>query len=251
MVHKAAASHIGACLSMADILAVLYGRVLRIDPQRPHWPDRDRYLLSKGHAAAIVYSALAERGFFPSEWLEQYCQDDGPLPGHISHVGVPGVEVSTGSLGHALPIAVGMALAAKQDGADWKVYVQMSDGECDEGSVWEAILFAAQAGLDNLVVVVDYNKIQSLDRVANVSELEPFADKWRAFRWSVVEVDGHDHDALTQALTSPPARQGRPSVIIAHTVKGKGVSFMEDTVAWHYRSPDADQLAKAVAELSA
>lgn len=249
MVHRANASHIGSCLSMADILAVLYGRVLRVDPARPDWAGRDRYLLSKGHATAIVYAALAERGFFPDAWLDRYCEDGGPLPGHVSHVGVPGVEVSTGSLGHALPIAAGMALAGKQDQAPWRVYVQLSDGECDEGSVWEAILFAGHAKLDNLVVVVDYNKIQSLDRVAAVADLEPFADKWRAFRWAVREIDGHDHDAILQALTD--LEPGKPNVVIAHTVKGKGVSFMEDTVAWHYRSPNDELLAQALAEVEA
>jgi transketolase len=236
---------------MADILAVLYGRVLRVDPARPDWADRDRFILSKGHGAAIVYAALAARGFFPREWLATYCQDGSRLGGHISSHGVPGVEVSTGSLGHGLSIGCGMALAGKSVGSPYRVFVMLSDGELDEGSNWEPILFAPHHGLDNLVAIVDYNKIQSFGSVADVLQLAPLADKWRAFRWEVREIDGHDYSQIEEALTAPPAEPGRPVVVIAHTIKGKGVSFMEGQLAWHYRSPDGAQLERALAELEA
>jgi transketolase len=247
MVARAKASHIGTCLSMADLLAVLYTRFLRVDPGRPHWPGRDRFLLSKGHGAAILYAALAERGFFPTADLDDYCRDGSPLMGHVSHH-VPGVEVSTGSLGHALPIGCGMALAGKRGQQPYRVVVLLSDGELDEGSNWEAILFAGHHRLDNLVAIVDFNKIQSFGRVRDVLDLDPLADKWRAFRWVVREIDGHDERAIEAALAAVPFEPGRPSVLIAHTVKGKGVSFMEDQLAWHYRSPAPEQLAAALRE---
>ena len=251
MTHAAKASHVGTSLSMADLLAVLYGSVLRIDPAKPDEPDRDRFVLSKGHGAAAVYAVLAERGFFPREWLDTYTRDGSPLAGHISHYGVPGVEVSTGSLGHGLPIGCGMALAGQRDRRPYRVFVLLSDGECDEGSNWEAILFAPHHKLENLVAIVDYNKIQSLGAVKEILDLEPFVAKWQAFGWAVREIDGHDHEQIHQALSSVPFKVGRPSVIIAHTVKGKGISFMEDKVLWHYRSPSAEQLAEALAELEA
>lgn len=248
MVHRARASHIGSCYSMADLLAALYGSVLRIKPDQPDWPDRDRLLVSKGHAAAAVYAVLAETGFFPVDWLETYCQDGTRLAGHVTH-SVPGVELSTGSLGHALSVACGMALAGKVDAAAYRVFVLLSDGECDEGSIWEAALFAPHHRLDNLVAIVDYNKIQSFGTVRDVLDLEPFADKWRAFGWSVVEVDGHDHVGLLNVLASPPHAPGRPTVAIAHTIKGKGVSFMENQLAWHYKSPSDEDLAAALEQL--
>ena len=249
MVHRAGSSHIGTCLSMADLLAVLYGDVLRVDPGNPDWPDRDRFVLSKGHGAAIAYAVLAECGFFPTAELERYCEDGSRLAGHLTHHGSPGVEVSTGSLGHGLPIGCGMALAGKRDGGSSRVFVLMSDGELDEGSSWEAILFAPHHGLDNLVAIVDYNKIQSFGTVSEVLELDPLAAKWAAFRWGVREIDGHDHGQIAEALRSAPFEPGKPSVVIAHTVKGKGVSFMEDDLAWHYRSPDEEQLEAALREL--
>jgi transketolase len=249
MVHRVNASHIGSCFSIADILAVLYGQAMRVDPAHPHWVDRDRFVLSKGHAAAAVYAVLAERGFFPAEWLETYYRNDSPLAGHITHHGVPGVEVSTGSLGHGLSIACGMALAGKRRSMPYRVFALLSDGECDEGSTWEAAMFAPFHGLDNLVTIVDYNKIQSFGTVKEVLNLEPFADKWRAFGWSVRELDGHDIDGLGQTFAAIPFESSKPSLVLAHTVKGKGVSFMENQLAWHYRSPDAAQLATAIAEL--
>lgn len=251
MVHRARASHVGTCLSIADILAVLYTGVLRIDPAHPDAPDRDRFVLSKGHGGAALYAVLAERGFFPAAWLDAYCADGGRLAGHATHHGVPGVEVSTGSLGHGLPLACGMALSARRTGRSTRVVALLSDGECDEGATWEAALFAPHHRLDNLLAIVDYNKIQSFGRVADVLDLEPLAAKWRAFRWEVREVDGHDHDALRAAFADLPAAPGRPTMVIAHTVKGKGVRFMEDDLAWHYRSPTDAELAAALAELGA
>lgn len=248
MVHKANASHIGTCLSMADLLAVLYTSVLRVDPANPKWPARDRFILSKGHGAAIVYAVLAERGFFPTEHLDTYCQDGSELTGHIHHT-VPGVEVSTGSLGHGLSIGCGMALAAKSGQQSWRVFVMLSDGELDEGSNWEPILFAPHHRLDNVIAIVDNNKIQSFGTVKEVLDLDPLADKWPAFGWAVREIDGHDLGQIENALAATPFEQGKPSVIIAHTVKGKGVSFMEDTLTWHYRSPNQEQLAQALNEL--
>lgn len=250
MTSAANASHIGSCLSMADILAVLFTRVLRIVPGRRDDSGRDRFILSKGHAAAILYAALAEAGFLPVKMLAEYCKDGSMLIGHVSHA-VPGVEVSTGSLGHGLPIAVGMALAAKADGRPSRLFCLLSDGECNEGSNWEAILFAPHHKLDNLIAIVDYNKIQSFGRVADVLDLSPFPEKWRAFGWETIEIDGHDRASLERTLTALPTAPRRPTCLIAHTIKGRGVSFMEDSLEWHYKSPNAEQLAKALAEVSA
>lgn len=240
-------SHVGSCLSVIDILAVLYAEVLRSNPHEPDWPDRDRLVLSKGHAGAALYAVLAECGYFDVGLLDQHCQDGSSFCGHVA-VGVPGVEVSTGSLGHGLPIATGMALGAARGGKAWRTVAVMSDGECDEGSVWEAALFAAHHKLGNLLAVVDYNGLQSLATVAETLTLEPFADKWRAFGWDVTEVDGHDHNALRDLMGSHWGGS-RPRCVLAHTVKGKGVSFMEDQVLWHYRVPQGDELAAAIREL--
>ena len=248
MVHAAKASHIGSCLSSADILAVLYDHILKVDPGRPEWPDRDRFLLSKGHGVAILYAVLAEKGFFPKDTLLSYCQNGSLLMGHISHH-LPGVEISTGSLGHGLPIGCGLALATKKDARDYRTYVLLGDGEMDEGSNWEAMLFAAHHKLDNLIAIVDYNKIQSFGRVKDVLDLEPLTDKWRSFCWSVSEINGHDHMEISNAFKSLPIESGKPTVIIAHTIKGKGVSFMENLLAWHYKTPTDAELAQALAEL--
>jgi transketolase len=248
MVYRASASHVGSCLSIADLLAVLYGNILRIDPTSPNWPGRDRFILSKGHAAAAAYAALAERGFFSKEWLDTYCQDGSELGGHMTF-GVPGVEVSTGSLGHGLSIGCGMALAGKKEEQSYRVFVLLSDGECDEGSTWEAVLFAAHHHLDNMIAIVDYNKIQAYGKVSEVLGLEPLADKWQAFNWKVHEIDGHDCGQIEEALKSVPWEPDRPSCVIAHTIKGKGVSFMENQLAWHYKSPNEEQLQQALAEL--
>jgi transketolase len=248
MVAQAKASHLGGCLSLADVLAVLYREILRLNPGQPDWPDRDRFILSKGHAGAALYAALAETGFFPAEELTRFGQNGSALMAHVSHQ-VPGVEFSTGSLGHGLPFGCGKALAAKRQGRRWRVFVMLSDGELDEGSTWEALLFAPHHHLDNLIAIVDYNKIQSLGAVSEVLELAPLADKLRAFRWAVREVDGHDHQAIRAALTTVPWEAGKPSCLIAHTIKGKGVDFMEDQLLWHYQSPDAEQVKAALRQL--
>jgi transketolase len=249
MTSTGGSSHVASGLSMADIAAVLYTSVLSVRPAEPAWDGRDRFILSKGHAGAAIYAALAEVGFFPVSKLSTHCQDGSDLSGHVSHKDNPGVEVSTGSLGHGLGIGAGMAYSARLRHAGHRVFVLMSDGECDEGPVWEAALFAGHHRLANLVAIVDYNKIQSLASVADTLALEPFADKWRSFGWIVREVDGHDHDALSAALPQrDPA--GSPSCVIAHTVKGRGVSFMENSVLWHYRSPQGDELEAALAELA-
>lgn len=242
-------SHVGSCLSIADIIALLYGEVLRIDPADPSWPERDRFILSKGHAGACVYAALAERGFFPKAQLERHYRNGSNLSGHVSHKGVPGVELSTGSLGHGLGIGAGMAMQFRRTGGQQRAYVLLSDGECDEGSVWEAALFAAHHKLSNLCAVIDHNKLQSLARVEDTISLEPFADKWRAFGWNVERIDGHDHPALRRAFASAAEAADRPTCILADTIKGRGVSFMENQVLWHYRSPQGDELEAALREL--
>lgn len=251
MTHLSGGSHIASILSVADIIAVLYSDVLRYDPNNPKMAERDRFILSKGHAGAAIYAALAESGFFETERLKTHYQNGSILSGHVSHKGVPGVEFSTGSLGHGLPVAVGMAQAAKMDGKAHRVYVVLGDGECDEGSVWEAALFANHFGLNNLVAIVDHNKMQSLDFCENTLKLAPFAEKWRSFGWNALQVDGHDHNALRKAFENA-AHSEKPTVIIADTVKGKGISFMEFDILWHYRFPhDGWEYDDALKELHA
>lgn len=249
MTNRAKSSHVGSNLSMAELLAVLYGKVLRIDPARPEAPYRDRFVLSKGHACAALYAVLAERGFFPKEWLHSFYADGAKLPGHATAKGIPGVEVSTGSLGHGLPIATGMAWAAKLAGETHRVYCLLSDGECDEGSNWEAALFAPHHKLSNLTVLVDYNKIQSLGDVSEVCGLEPFTDKWESFGWNVASIDGHDTREIETTLLAAQEETERPTCVIANTIKGKGVSFMEESLLWHYRTPQGDEYTAAMAEL--
>jgi transketolase len=251
MTSKGGSSHVGSALSMIDVMAVLYGRIMRYDATDPKWAGRDRFILSKGHAGAGVYATLAECGFFSVDTLDQHYQNGSIFSGHVSHKGVPGVEFSTGSLGHGLPIGTGMAMQLRRLGGHQRVFVVLSDGECDEGSNWEAILFAAHQKLDNLVAIIDYNKIQSLAPVSETIGLEPFADKWRAFGWAVTQLDGHDHGALENALSASPTVTGKPTVIIADTVKGKGISFMENSVLWHYRAPRGAEYDAAIAELDA
>ena len=253
MTHLSRGSHIGAIFSVAEIMAVLYTGVLNVSPAEPAMPDRDRLILSKGHAGAAVYAALAERGFFPVEELKTHYANGSRLSGHVSHKGVPGVEFSTGSLGHGLAVGAGMALGAKMDKAPWRTYVILGDGECDEGSVWEAALQAHQYQLDNLIAVVDHNRMQSLDFCEKTIALEPFADKWRDFGWQVQVVDGHDVTALQEAFARAKSNLGggKPSVIIAETTKGKGVSFMENDILWHYRTPQGEEYDAALKELEA
>ena len=247
MCSRSGASHIGAALSVIDILSVLYGEVADVAPHRTEDPARDIVLVSKGHSASGVYAVMAHAGFFPVEWLDDYYLDGSRLGGHVTAHGIPGVELSTGALGHALPFGVGRAITDQLDGIDRRVFVVLSDGECAEGSNWEAALMAAHRDLRNVTVIIDRNRLQILSRTEDVLGLEPFVDKWRAFGWEVVEVDGHDHDALAEAMRT---RSERPRAIVANTIKGKGVDFMEDTVEWHTLVPNEEQLAIALAQLA-
>ena len=249
MVHAARLGHPGGDLSAADILATLYAGVLRFDPHNPSWPDRDRFILSKGHCSAALYSTLAEAGYFPYQLLDEYMKPLSRLNGHPDRNKVPGVEANTGPLGHGLPVAVGAAKAAKITKAGWRTFVLTGDGELQEGSNWEAAMAASQFGLDNLTVIVDRNRLQQGDATERTISLEPLAERWCAFGWSVREVDGHDHLILTRTLRSVPFEAGRPSCVIAHTHKGRGVSFMEDRAEWHHRVPTSEELARALAEL--
>ena len=248
MVNRGKSSHIGAILSMADLMAVLYHEFLNVDPNEPKKDDRDRFILSKGHAGAGVYASLALRGFFPEKELYKHYQDGSIFSGHVSHKGVPGVEFSTGSLGHGLPVATGMAYAAKLKGDNHRVVCVLGDGELDEGSNWESIMFAPHHGLDNLIAIIDYNKLQSLDTCENTLALEPLTDKWESFGWHVQKFDGHNHDEIKEALANCTST-GKPHVLIADTVKGKGISFMEQQVLWHYRPPNQEELEAAIKEL--
>ncbi len=253
MTNRGGTAHIGSIFSMADVVAVLYADVLHHDPKNPKMPERDRLVLSKGHAGAGIYAALAECGYFPVEELELHCQNGSRFSGHVSHKGVPGVEASTGSLGQGMPMALGMAMAAKLNHQDHRVYCIIGDGECDEGAIWEAALIANQYHLDNFIVTIDFNKIQSLTSVEKTIALEPLDQKWASFGWHVLRVDGHNHDALHGAYEEARAAlgQGRPIVVIADTVKGKGVSFMENDVLWHYRTARGEEYDAALKELEA
>lgn len=250
MTGEAGSGHPGGSLSAAEILATLYFDVLRIDPARPDWPDRDRFVLSKGHAAPVLYAALAERGFFPVAELLSLRKLGSRLQGHPDMRKTPGVEMSTGSLGQGISAAVGMALAAKLDGRDWRVYVLLGDGESEEGQVWEASMAAAHYRLDNLTAFLDYNGYQIDGPVGEVMSPEPLADKWRAFGWHVASIDGHDIGAILDAVEEARATRGRPTMIVARTTKGKGISFMEaEPVKWHGTAPTREQMIKALAEL--
>ncbi len=247
---KARIPHLGSCLSCVELLVQLYWQELRIDPLKPDDADRDRFLLSKGHGAPILFQVLAERGFFPLERLEDFGRagsvfhEHPPKPGYI-----PGIEAATGSLGHGLPMALGMALAARIQQRPSRCYALLSDGECNEGSIWEAALLAASQRLHTLTAIIDFNKWQATGRSQEVMALDPLAAKWEAFGWHAQEIDGHDFAAIAEALAAARAEPQRPSVIVAHTVKGKGVSFMEDDNNWHYRTPNPEELAAALAEL--
>ncbi|MDC3376937.1 transketolase [Candidatus Nanopelagicales bacterium] len=251
MSHRSGGAHLASSLSSADIVATLYSKVLRVDPRVPTHPDRDRFILSKGHAAALLYSALARRGFFPLSELEGYGTNGSVFAEHPLAGMVPGVEAATGSLGHGLPMGVGIALAGRINAANFRVFVLTSDGENNEGSLWEAAMFAAAQQLERLCVIVDYNKWQATGRSDEVLALSPLAAKWRAFGWRTHELDGHDCGALSEAFRIFESTTGAPTVIIAHTVKGKGVSFMEDDNNWHYRIPDAAEVDAALKELGA
>jgi transketolase len=236
--------HLGSAFSLVEMLRVLYDQVLAFDPARPRWPGRDRMILSKGHGCLALYAILADRGFFPAAELQRFCRPDGILGGHPEYGKVPGVEASTGSLGHGLALGVGMALALRLDRNPARVFVIDSDGECDEGSLWEAALSAAKHRLDHLTVLLDYNHMQSYSSTSEVLELEPMADKWRAFGFAVREVDGHDIAALGEALAQVPFQPGRPGILICHTVKGKGIAQLEGNPRWHHKSNvSAEELA--------
>lgn len=249
MVHRAGLGHPGGDLSSADILAVLYFGVLRFNPNDPAWPERDRFIMSKGHCSAALYATLAAAGFFPIQELDTYAMPGSRLNGHPDRNKLPGVEASTGSLGHGLPIATGMALAARLDGAAWRTYVLTGDGELQEGSNWEAAMAAAHHGLDSLTLIIDRNGFQQGGATERTVRLEPLAEKWRSFGWAVEEVDGHDHAALWRLFQRLPLHEGQPSCVIAHTRKGKGVSFIQDRAEWHHRIPSGKELELALGEL--
>lgn len=248
MSHAAGAAHLASSLSCMDMVAVLYHSVLKIDPGNPKWKDRDRFILSKGHAATAQYAALAYCGFLTEADLNTYGKAGSLLEEHPSPK-LPGVEAATGSLGHGLPFGCGIALAARINGQRYRTFVLMSDGECNEGSVWEASLFAAANRLGNLCAFVDFNKWQATGRSTEVLALNPLADKFRNFGWDVCEIDGHDHEQILRAVQSVAMEQTRPTMVIAHTVKGKGVSFMEDDNNWHYRIPTLEEIRLAKVEL--
>lgn len=247
MIHDAKSSHIGSNFSMVDILSVLYTKFLKIDANNPHWNLRDRFFLSKGHAVAVLYSLLAHVGFFDKKLLDTFYQKGSLLLGH-AHCKVPGIEWSTGSLGHALSVATGVALAGKKLAGAYKSVVLLSDGEWDEGSNWEAILFAAHHKLSNLYIIIDYNKIQSLDTVKNTLNLEPLKEKFESFNCEVLECDGHNFSDIENKLNAFCSKDS-PHILIAHTIKGRGVSFMENTVLWHYRCAQGDEYESALKEL--
>ncbi len=248
MTNKAHSGHVGSMLSMAEIVAVLYDGILNVDPQNPKKPDRDRFILSKGHAAAGVYSALAQRGFIPEEWLERYYCDDGKLMGHISHK-VPGVEFSTGSLGHGLPVATGMAIAARYANSKHRVFCLVSDGDLNEGSSWEAIMFAGQEKLSNLIMIVDYNRIQALGFSEDIENLEPLDEKLEQFGWSAKVIDGHNIDEIRSTLEAVPFVSNKPTAIIARTTKCKGIDYLENTVRSHYNFVPDEKLEEVLNDL--
>ena len=247
MTHRSGGSHVGPMLSCVDIMTSVYA-IARVTPRTAGDPDRDRVILSKGHAAATHYAVLAELGFCQKEILDTYCADDSPLSGHPDIGCVPGIETTTGSLGHGLSVGVGMALAARIDKRSYRVFVVLGDGECNEGSVWEAALAAGSLKLNNLIAIIDRNGQQGMGKTETIIALEPLDQKWRAFGWNAVNVDGHDHRALTDAIRAAQ-ESDLPTAIIAKTVKGKGVSYMEDQLLWHYRNPNDEQLAQAIREI--
>ncbi len=249
MSHDAETPHLGSSLSCVDMVVAAYWGALQIDPKAADSPDRDRFILSKGHAATTLYAALAERGFFPSELLDTYAHPGSVLAEHPSPKCVPGVEVATGSLGHGLSLGLGMALAARLQRRSYRVFALLSDGACNEGSGWEAAMCAAAKRLSNVVVMIDYNKWQATGRSNEIMALAPLREKWQAFGWEAHEIDGHDLGSLLGLLRKVPSESGRPLAIICNTVKGKGVSFMEDDNNWHYRIPNAAEVQAARKEL--
>jgi transketolase len=250
MISTAGSGHPGGSLSAADIVTALYFDIMKHDPADPHWPDRDRFILSKGHAAPVLYAALAECGYFPLDWLTTLRKTGTCLQGHTDSLLTPGVDVSAGSLGQGLSIGIGMALAARLDNREYRTYVLLGDGECDEGQVWEAAMFAPNYKLDNLTAIVDFNTLQLDGFTRDIMNLEPFTAKWAAFKWEVIEINGHDMQQLIDAMRQAATVKGKPTVIVAHTIKGKGVSFMENNVDFHGKAPDKSETEIALRELS-
>jgi len=249
MIHQVGSGHPGGSLSAADIVAALYFHQLRLDPARPDWPGRDRFILSKGHAAPLLYAALAHRGFFPVEELATLRRLDSRLQGHPDRLRTPGVEMTAGALGHGLPIGVGLALAARLNQASYRTYVLLGDGEIQAGVIWEGAMAAAKYGLDQLTAILDYNDVQLDGPVHEIMPLEPVTDKWRAFNWHIIEIDGHHMGQILDALDAVGNIHGCPTIIVAHTTKGKGVSYMENRSTWHGRAPSDEELQIALAEL--
>ena len=245
MLESGRRGHLASALSLVEILRVLYDNVMQYDPKNPRWPHRDRFILSKGHGCMALYVLLADKGFFPKAYLRTFCKKDSILGGH-PEIKVPGVEASTGSLGHGLSIGVGFALNAKQSKADYRTFVVIGDGEADEGAIWEAAMCASKHQLNNLTVIVDYNKNQSYGSTFEVQDLEPFADKWRCFGFGVVEVDGHDVGDLKTAFLKLPVERSKPSVIICHTIKGKGIQCVENNPDWHHKNKVTDEELKSL-----
>lgn len=248
-VYEAGAGHIGGEMSVTDLLTALYFHTMKVDPAAPLDPNRDRLILSKGHTALALYVVLSEKGFLPKEEIATFFQHNSRLNGHPNRVKVPGVETNTGPLGHGLPVGVGMAKAAKLDGADWRTFVITGDGEMQEGSNWEAIMAAAHFGLDNLTLIIDHNRLQQGARLEDTNNLAPLPPKLAAFGWTVLEIDGHDMDQITAALSADNIASGKPTCIVAHTNKGHGISFMSDNVAWHHKVPNEAQYKQAMQEL--
>ena len=250
MISAAGSGHPGGSLSAADIVTALYFDIMKHDPANPRWPDRDRFILSKGHAAPVLYAALAECGYFPLDWLTTLRKTGTCLQGHTDSLLTPGVDVSAGSLGQGLSIGIGMALAARLDNKDYRTYVLLGDGECDEGQVWEAAMFAPNYQLDNLTAIVDFNTLQLDGFTRDIMNLEPFLAKWAAFKWEVIEINGHDMQQILDAIRQAKEVKGKPTVIIAHTIKGKGVSYMENNVDFHGKAPTKTETEIALRELS-
>jgi transketolase len=238
--------HIGSSLSEIEILIALYNKVLKISAKKPNDPNRDRFILSKGHAGLGLYTVLSEQGFIPRREILNYTKDGTKLAVHPVYHSAPGLEATSGSLGHGLPIGLGMALSAKRDKKKWRTFVLLSDGECDEGSTWEAILLAGHLKLDNLVAIVDYNKIQSFGRTKEILDLEPFAKKWQVAGWSAIEINGHNFGEILKACSKIPHTKGKPTVVIAHTIKGKGLSHMENTIESHYMNVSPEELEDVI-----
>jgi transketolase len=249
MIHRRGSGHPGGALSAAEIMAALFFHKLRLDPERPDWPERDRFILSKGHASAILYAALGRLGFFPMQDSRAWGQLECHLQGHPDRLKTPGVEMTSGILGHGVAIGAGLALSARLDGMDYRVYVLLGDGECQGGIVWEGAMTAAKYRLSNLTAIVDYNDVQLDGPVHQIMPMEPMADKWRACNWEVLEINGHDLRQVLEALDMAGETHHRPTVVIAHTTKGKGVSFMENQAKWHGIAPSDEEVTQAIAEL--